>query len=70
MYYSDTNIVRTVKMSVLIISCDTCSFKRTHIRQARFLPTLRPVANPGKEVGSSGMEIANALCVVLVDLNS
>jgi len=46
------------------------AFSITRIRQARFLLTLRPVANSGKVVGSSGTEIAKALCIVLVDLNS
>jgi hypothetical protein len=32
-------------------------------------PTLRQVANSGKEVGSGGIEIPKALCIVLLGLN-
>jgi len=56
--YWDTYILATVRTSDLIISCDPCTFRRTRIRQSVIFLTSKTVANSGKEVGSSGMEIS------------
>jgi hypothetical protein len=53
----DTCIVATVRTSDLIISCDSSSFKKTHILRSTIFRTLRPAVNSGKEVGSTRMVI-------------
>jgi hypothetical protein len=56
--YLDTYIVATVRTSDLIISCDSCRFKGTHIHQIEIFLNLRTVANTGKELESSRKVIA------------
>lgn len=62
-YYNYKNYLKKYilgreRPSGLIIWCDPSTFKKTHIRQSMVFPTLRPVVNSVKEVGSSGLEIA------------